>query len=156
MPHQQYLKVFCFKSLGLLTLIKLWLPLFVNFSTSSFKTLNSLAFQISIFEYSICYLLHITKFPINIFVALLSNYSFSTSFQQTLLQSCSDLFLNFCFHYSLNKIPSFSGFLMYIKIKLRNVLFWHKWLCLVYASKIKLINSVKKFETFLLVVPCKL
>ena len=48
------------------------------------------------------------------FVALFSNYLFSTSFQQTLLQSCSGLFLNFSFHYSLNKVPSFYGFPMFI------------------------------------------
>ena len=35
-------------------------------------------------------------------------------------------FLNFYFHYSLNKVPSFSGFLMCITIKMRNVAFWHK------------------------------
>ena len=36
---------------------------------------------------------------------------------------CSDLFLNFCFRYSLNKVPSFTGFAMSINMKLRNVAF---------------------------------
>ena len=40
--------------LGFLTLTKFWFHLLVNSSTSSFKKLNSLTFQISISQYSIC------------------------------------------------------------------------------------------------------
>ena len=49
------------------------------------------------------------------------NYSWPSSFQLILLQSCSLLLLNFSFHYSLNKVSSFSGFLICITMKLRNV-----------------------------------
>ena len=49
-------------------------------------------------------------------MALVSNYSFSTSLKQSLLQSCSNLFLNFSFHYSLNEVSSSSSFRMWIII----------------------------------------
>ena len=132
--HELCSKVFCFKYLGLLTLSKFWLRILVNSSASSFKELNSLTFQISISQYFVCTYSILLSFPLtfNIFAVLFSNYSFSTSLQQTLIQSYSHLFLNFCFHYSLNNVPSFSGFLMCITMKLRNAPFWPKWLSLVY------------------------
>ena len=104
--HKQYSKVSYFKWLGLLTLTKFWIHLLVNSSTSSFKNINSLTSKISISQYSICTysILLSVHLHFNIFVALFSNYSFSTSLQQAFLQSCSDLFLSFSFHYSLNKV----------------------------------------------------
>ena len=102
-----YSKVSYFKWLGLLTLTKFWIHLLVNSSTSSFKNINSLTSKISISQYSICTysILLCVHLHFNIFIALFSNYSFSTSLQQAFLQSCSDLFLSFSFHYSLNKVP---------------------------------------------------
>ena len=112
MTHKQYSKVFGFKLLWLLTLTKFW-----------FYLINSLTAQKSIS----CSMLLSFTLTFNI---LFSKYLFFTSLQQSLLQSCSDLFLNFSFHYSLNKRPSFSGFTR-ITIKLRNVAFHHKCLKLV-------------------------
>ena len=96
----------------LLTLTKLWLHLLVNSSNPSFKKIKFIIFLKIHFSIFHLYLPYIIKFPCNIFADVFSNYSSSTSLQQPLLQSCSNLFLNFSFHYSLIDVPSFSGFLM--------------------------------------------
>ena len=101
----------------------LFLVLFyLNSSASSFRKLNSLTFQIFISQYFIC--------TCSIFFPL-TILTFFTSFQQILLQSCSFQFLNFSFHYSLNKVLSFSGFFICITMNFRNVAFLHKWFSLV-------------------------
>ena len=96
----------------LLTLTKLWLRLLAISSTSSFKKIKLIIFLKIHFSIFHLYLPYIIKFPCNIFADVFSNYSSSTFLQQPLLQSCSNLFLNFSFHYSLIDVPSFSGFLM--------------------------------------------
>ena len=99
MSDKQYSKVFYFKYLGLLKSTKLWLHLLVSSSAFSFKKNKHINFHnihLPIFN---MYLLHITKFLFNIFPALSSNYSFSTSLQQTLRQSSPNLFLNFFFFF---------------------------------------------------------
>ena len=97
MSDKQYSKVFYFKYLGLLKSTKLWLHLLVSSSAFSFKKNKHINFHnihLPIFN---MFLLHITKFLFNIFPALSSNYSFSTSLQQTLRQSSPNHFLNFYF-----------------------------------------------------------
>ena len=99
---------------GLLTLTKLWLRLLANSSTSPFKKIKLIIFLKTHFSIFHLYLPYIIRFPCSIFADVFSNYSSFTSLQQPLLQSCSNLFLNFSFHYSLIDVPSFSGFLMCI------------------------------------------
>ena len=106
MSDKQYSKVFYFKYLGLFKSTKLWLHLLVNSSAFSFKKNKHINFHnihLPIFN---MYLLHITKFLFNIFPALSSNYSFSTSLQQTLRQSSPNHFLNFFFffHFLMNAL----------------------------------------------------
>ena len=99
MSDKQYSKVFYFKYLGLFKSTKLWLHLLVSSSAFSFKKNKHINFHnihLPIFN---MYLLHITKFLFNIFPALSSNYSFSTSLQQTLRQSSPNHFLNFFFFF---------------------------------------------------------
>ena len=99
MSDKQYSKVFYFKYLGLLKSTKLWLHLLVSSSAFSFKKNKHINFHnihLPIFN---MYLLHITKFLFNIFPALSSNYSFSTSLQQTLRQSSPNHFLIFFFFF---------------------------------------------------------
>ena len=99
MSDKQYSNVFYFKYLGLLKSTKLWLHLLVSSSAFSFKKNKHINFHnihLPIFN---MYLLHITKFLFNIFPALSSNYSFSTSLQQTLRQSSPNHFLNFFFFF---------------------------------------------------------
>ena len=101
MSDKQYSKVFYFKYLGLFKSTKLWLHLLVSSSAFSFKKNKHINFHnihLPIFN---MYLLHITKFLFNIFPALSSNYSFSTSLQQTLRQSSPNHFLNFFFFHVL-------------------------------------------------------
>ena len=101
---------------GLLTLTKLWLRLLSISSTSLFKKIKLIIFLKIHFSIFHLYLPYIIKFPCNIFADtdVFSNYSSSTSLQQPLLQSCSNLFLSFSFRYSLIDVPSFSVFLMCI------------------------------------------
>ena len=69
---------------------------------------------------------------------------------QTLLQSCFNLFLNFSFHYSLNKVPAFSGFLMCITMNLRNFN-----LFLNFSFRYSL-NKVPAFSGFLMCITMNL
>ena len=123
MSDKQYSKVFYFKYLGLFKSTKLWLHLLVSSSAFSFKKNKHINFHnihLPIFN---MYLLHITKFLFNIFPALSSNYSFSTSLQQTLRQSSPNHFLNFFFFFScfdectniiMNAFISSLSFLFYV------------------------------------------
>ena len=116
---------------------------------------NSSGSTKSVSQYSICTTLYywVSLWHFIVFVVLFSNSSFSTFPQQIWLESYSDLFLNFYLHCSLNKVLLFSGFLMCITMKLRNVASWQKWLSLVYAFEVKQINSAQKFGSYLLAVP---
>ena len=130
-PHKQYSKVFYFKELGLLTLTKFWLHLRVNYSTFSFKKVKLINFTNIYFSIFHLYLLHIIKFPFNILTFYFQTIHFLLPFSKSCFNLVLVLSLHFSFHYSLNKVPSFSGFLICITMKLRNLAFWCKWLSLV-------------------------
>ena len=92
-------------------LTKFWFHLLINSWTSSFKILNLLTFQISIYQYSICISSILLSFLL--MFSLFFSIHFLLPFSKS--QSFPVLFLNFSFHYSLNKVPSFFGFLIYIR-----------------------------------------
>ena len=93
---------------------------FLNFFIEKIKLVNFPNIHFSIFH---LYLLHIIKFPFNVLTFYFQAIHFLLSFSKS--QSFSVLFLNFSSHYSLKKVPSFVCFLIYITMKLRNVIFWH-------------------------------
>ena len=99
---------------------------FLNFFIWNIKFVNFPNIHFSIFH---LYLLLIIKFPFNVLTFYFQTIHFLLPFSKS--QSFSILFLNFSFHYFLNKTPSFFVFLIYITLMLRNAVFWHKWLNLV-------------------------
>ena len=113
MPYKQYSKVFCLKWLGLLTLTKLWLHLFVNYSACSFRKLNSLTFSISISQYSICTCSILLSFALRFWQFcsfIFTLFIFLLPFRKPRFKS---IFLNFIY-YSQNEALSFSEFLVCI------------------------------------------
>ena len=81
---------------------------------------KSLTFQISIFQYSICTCSILLSFLLTFYVQTIH---FLLPFSKSCFNLVLVLFLHFSFHYSLNKVPSFSDFLICITMKLRSLAF---------------------------------
>ena len=125
-PHKQYSKVFCFQQQELLTLTKSWLKLL------AYKLLNLEMVILPNIHFSIFHLclLNIIKFPLNILTLYFQTNHFLLPFSEYFFNLVLVLFLHF-FQYSLNKLSSFSSFLIWSTMKLRSLAFWRKWLSLV-------------------------
>ena len=100
----------------------------LNFFIWKVKLINFPDIHFSIFH---LHLLHIIKFPFNILTFYFQTIHFLLPFSKYYFNLILVLFLDFSFHYSLNKVPSFPGFLICITMKLGNLAFWRKWLGLV-------------------------
>ena len=100
---------------------------FLDFFIWKIKLINFPNIHFSILH---LYLHHIIKFPFNIFTFYFQIIYFLLPFSQYCFRLVQFFSWSFFFHYSLNKVPSFSGLLFCITLKLINVAFWHKWLTL--------------------------
>ena len=94
---------------------------FLNFFILKIKLINLPNIHFPILH---LYLLHVIRFPFNIFTTLLFYFQ-TIHILLPFRKPCFNLFLNFSFCYSLNKVSSFSGFLMCINMKVKNWAFRH-------------------------------